>query len=225
VRTSKIEYEVKLDLGNKEQYTRLISSLGAPKKVIAQSNYFFDSSDSQLLKAELALRLRISSATAAGESESSDTAETTAEITLKGPQEGTGELSARSEISAELPSAVATAAVAGGFDLTTLELAPIIEMRRTIGVGKLIPLVSFSNKRMLFEPETDIGCLFEVDLTTFADKSARYELEMEFVEPNEEKIAVATDYVREMLQKLNIAYQPQPMSKFGLALSKGSLLK
>ncbi len=213
---SSIEYEIKLDLGNLEQYQRLVSALGTPKEEINQSNYFFDTSESRLLKSKWALRIRISN--------NESTSESASELTLKGPQKGSLELSARNEISAGLPMSVATAAIAGGFDLTTLEVAPIIKMKEIIGEEKLIPLMSFTNKRLVFEPSRDIGCSLEVDLTTFGDKSVCYELEMEFAEQNEKLIAEATVYIREILDKLGIEYQPKAMSKFGTALAKGSLL-
>ncbi len=216
-----MEYEVKLDLGDQAKYERLVASLGTPQFEIQQENYFFDTSEGHLLELHWALRVR--TITKVGAEKSLDS--TSAEITFKGPQEGDGELSARSEINAELPLATATAAIAGGFDLTVLKLEPIEAVRKLIGESKLIPLVSFRNRRIVFDMRPDCDFPLEIDMTTFGEGSVRYELEMEFPERIESDLAQATAYIKRLFESLDIPYLAQPMSKFAVALQKRSLLR
>jgi len=214
------EYEIKLDLGSRDNYSKLVEELGTPLDIYNQENHFLDTRERTLLKSHWAFRVRI---VAASEVPGIHR-HSYAEVTLKGPETGEGIMAERHELNDPISLIAALSLVKSGIGILSPSVSPIVELRKMVGSKRLFPLVSFKNKRTLFDKSADCGCYLELDLTTFGRGILGYELEMEFDEPNAEAIERAVTYVRRLFQKLNIPYEIQRTSKFATALKNHSLL-
>ncbi len=215
------EYEIKLDLGSRENYSKLMEELGTPLDIYNQKNYFLDTEERILLKSHWAFRVRIVAASEVP----GMLRHSYAEITLKGPETGKGDVSERYELNDPVPVVAAMSLVECGCEDLLPSVNTIIELRKRIDDRKLHPLLAFRNTRSIFDRMRDCGCSFEVDMTDFGNGVFGYELEVEFDEPGSEVIERTIAYVRRLFQDLNILYIVQKNSKFATALKNHSLLQ
>lgn len=208
-----IELELKYDLVNAERYQRLLTALAERCDTIIlteQENYFYDSAEKDLTAQNIALRVRV---------ERRENEPVSASVTLKGETEQSDELAHRPEIEAAISESEAIAITAGGIGLLELANKPLASAAKLLGAKKLLPLISFTNRRTTAQRcSQDKSLKFEVDQTLFADGSSDFELEIEST--NATVLQRARETVAELFAQLEIPLIAQTRSKLQRALAR-----
>ena len=205
-----VEQEIKLSIPGEDDYRRLIGQLPEPHTLLLQSNYFFDTPDRHLGARKLALRLRMV-ITADGSER--------AFLAIKGPatQENGVTVRFEQESPIDLSSAVA---IIRSKSMTKAQLGEHGKVLTEIPTETFGMIAFFTNRRIASTVE--IGgeqILFEVDATTYADKSTDYELEVELNDSQRRKKDFY-ELIQSQLRAWEIATTPQQLSKFERALAR-----
>jgi uncharacterized protein YjbK len=200
------EIEIKLNLLDEENYSRLLGHLGVTGKEIRQENYFFDTDRLDLGRAGWALRIRIENDIAA--------------IAVKGPaSENPDGLAIRPETTVPLPIQRAARFINRGFQLQELPPSLREHLHGYAGNDILKPLLQFANLRTTVDYPTGVDTLaLEVDQTIFADESINYELEVELAGIEEYDRVMAV--LAALFNKIAIPIVVQKESKFARAMRK-----
>ena len=202
------EIEIKLDLLDEGNYSRLLGHLGVTGKEIRQENYFFDTDRLDLGRAGWALRIRIENDIAA--------------VTAKGPaSENPDSLAIRPETTVPLPIRRAARFINRGFQLQELPPSLREHLHGYAGNDILKSLLQFANLRTTVDYPTGVDTLaLEVDQTIFADKSIDYELEVELAGIEEYDRVMAV--LAALFNKIAIPIVVQKESKFARALCRNN---
>jgi uncharacterized protein YjbK len=172
--------------------------LGAPHR-LRQDNRFFDTKDRRLRKAALNLRLRRENDRLL--------------MTCKG-RGGIGAAGEHRHTEWEewLDPALWQNIEAGTLSAAQLPLPePILH---ALGDGHLLPLGGFANQRLEFHQRESPAALLCLDRTEYIGARIDYELEIETADPAANALRWG-DY----LKQWNIAFSPQPLTKFARFLT------
>ena len=202
---SGLEIEIKIQLESFTDYLKLLGYLGPIDREEHHVNAFFDSPERQLGGAGYALRVR--------------STERSGSITIKSLVSQTEALAVRREIVAEIGSAMARRLIDSPAELMSLEVEPVVFLRRHFPNLRPVPILQFRNERhikryLLGESEFDL----EIDRTEFTDGSTEYELEVEL--PDQVHYQPVHDALERIFQSLAITLTTQNKSKFERALAR-----
>ena len=200
------EMEIKLDLVNKQFFNRLLKYLPEPKERRRQTNYFFDTKNSDLARSGWALRLR--------------NYDDTAIITAKGPGSNQNKrLTVRPEIEESIGFEELKHALANGMDIKELP-EKIFDVFEKNGVRGIVRnTLSFTTFRHIIVYSLDDRQIeFEIDKTEYSDGSIDYELEIEINDQSQFEPVLRG--VKKVLEELKIPVNFQSESKFSRARKK-----
>lgn len=203
---SHVETEFKLRIDDEAGFERLLAELGASDLSPAeQTNHFFDSEDSRLRAARMALRLR--------EENGAFT------ITLKGKGTGDGVLTTRGEVETVVDASTAESILSGARStLDALEAAfandpPELAAaaRACLGDGALTYLGAFTNERRRVGPRR-LGAdgpevVLELDRVQFPGVPPQFELELEI---NTARAEACERELRALFERLDLGWGTSP---------------
>lgn len=205
-----IEREIKLSLANEDDYRRLIAQLPQPHILLLQSNYFFDTPERLLGSTKQALRLRMELYADGTES---------AFLALKGAATQRDGVTIRSEQETLIEKELAVS-ILRSKNIRLEQLGELKDILAETQVESFGLFASFTNRRVASTIEiASEKLVFEVDATTYSDKTTEYELEIELSEVqamNQEILAAIVSTLREW----NISTMSQTRSKFKRALAR-----
>lgn len=163
-----IESELKLGLVSPDDLDLLLAALPAPKDVLLQRNFYYDTPNGRLSTARIMLRVR---------EEGVRGAEPTAIAAAKRRKNRETARFVAEEIECVVPPALWLQIQAGTLDLATVDNEVLAWVRKEMGgLSTLSMLGVVANERT----RVHVGAfLFEVDRTTFPDDSVDVEVEVE----------------------------------------------
>jgi uncharacterized protein YjbK len=203
--TGNLEIEIKIQLESFTDYLKLLGFIGPIDREEHHHNAFYDSPERELKQAGYALRVR--------------STDQSGSVTLKSTVSRTDSLAVREEIIGEIGSAMARRIIDGQADLMSLDVEPMIRVRREFPAFKPELMLQFRNERRVKRYLVG-SCDFdlEIDRTEFADGSVDYELEVELSDRSQ--FEAVNDGLAKLFHTLMIPYVGQPHSKFRRALER-----
>lgn len=201
-----IEIEIKLDLQNKENFSRLIDYFGIIAEPSRQENHFLDTADRDLSSYGWAMRLRIENKTAT--------------LTLKGlTSSEDGGLATRPEIESQLQLSDANEYLKSGIRTSQIPAKFREHLNFLKKSDVLQGMLTFTNYRHRVGWSVEnIEAEIELDETHFPDGSKDYELEVEL--KSKQQYQAIMNGLAELLEKNGIAVISQEKSKFARAIMK-----
>lgn len=199
------EAEIKVRL-TKDEFDRLRSCLGNSSRRIIQTNYYFDSPQGHLDKAEVYLRVR----------EEFDPTDKLARflMTVKGPSMSAGALMIRTEVEAFITSDAWSGFRFGTLRFADVDLPPVKKLREmvpTLDEIDLNLLGRVENLREVFSFEVDsISLELELDTSRYPDGSTSFEVEAEV---SQKMAGIGARALRSLFDELGVAWKPSEGSK------------
>ncbi len=204
------EREIKLSLANEDDYRRLIAQLPQPHILLLQSNYFFDTPERLLGSTKQALRLRMELYADGTES---------AFLALKGAAKQIDGVTIRSEQETLIEKELAVS-ILRSKNIRLELLGKLKDILAETQVESFGLIASFTNRRVASTVETaGAKLIFEIDATTYSDKSTEYELEIELSEDQARNPEILKSIVS-ILKEWNVSTTSQSRSKFERALAR-----